>query len=89
MRDRRGPALGGVCLGIVTDSSQTRARVPLTAQEFVRCVPVIAGSIELAWRYRTSYQRPPDSIVTSQERYKTTSILAFAVQAHTEPKEME
>ena len=45
-------------------------------------MPIIAGSIELARRYRTSYQRPPSSHITSQERYKkTTYIVAFGVQA--------
>ena len=34
-------------------------------------MPVIAGPMELARRYRTSYQRPPGSHITSQERYKT------------------
>ena len=60
--------------------------VPMAARQSVHGVPVIAGSIELARRYRTSYQRPPGSNVTSQERYKTTNILAFAVQAHAEPR---
>ena len=50
-------------------------------------MPVIAGPMELARRYRTSYQRPPGSHITSQERYKTTNILAFAVQAYAELKE--
>ena len=81
-RGGRGPALGGVCLGIATDLSETRARVPFADRLSVHGMPVIAGWIELDRRYPTSYQRPPDSIVTSQERYKTTSILAFGVQAY-------
>ena len=32
-------------------------------------------------RHRTSYQRPPGSIVTSQDWYKTTNILAFREHA--------
>ena len=55
------------------------AFVPMSARQSVHGMPVIAGSIELARRYRTRYQRPPGSHITSQERYKTTSILAFAV----------
>ena len=43
----RGPALGGVCLGKPTDSSQTRASVPIAARPSIRCVPVIARSLEL------------------------------------------
>ena len=51
----RGPALGGVCLGKPTDSSETRGRVPMSARQSVHGMPVIAGSIELvARRYRTS-----------------------------------
>ena len=60
--------------------------VPMSARQSVHGMPVIAGSIELARRYRTSYQRPSGSNVTSPERYKTTNILAFAVQAHAEPR---
>ena len=70
-----------VCLGELTDSSETRSFVPMSARQSVHGMPVIAGSIELARRYRTSYQRPPGSHITSQERYKTTNILAFGVQA--------
>ena len=77
----RGPALGGVCLGKTTDSSETRGCVPMSARQSVHGMPVIAGSIELARRYRTSYQRPRGSHITSQERYKTTNILAFRMQA--------
>jgi len=64
-----------------TDSSETCGFVPMSARQSVHGMPVIAGSIELARRYRTSYQRPPGSHITSQERYKTTNILAFGVQA--------
>ena len=53
----RGPALGGVYLGIRTAISQTRGFVPMSARQSVHGMPVIAGSIELARRYRTSYQR--------------------------------
>ena len=58
----------------------------MSARQSVHGMPVIAGSIELARRYRTSYQRPPGSHITSQERYKTTNILVFAVQAHAESR---
>ena len=32
---RRGPALGGVCLGKTTDSSETRGCVPMSARQSV------------------------------------------------------
>ena len=64
----RGPALGGVCLGIATDLSETRARVPFADRPSVHGMPLPHGSIELVERYRTSYERPSDDIVTSQER---------------------
>ena len=83
---RRGPALGGVCLGKLTGFVRDTRSVPIAARQSVHGMPVIAGSIELARRYRTSYQRPSGSNVTSPERYKTTNILAFAVQAHAEPR---
>ena len=78
--------LGGVCLRKPTDFSQTRGFVPMSARQSVHGMPVIAGSIELARRYRTSYQRPPGSVVSSQEMYPSAKILAFAVQAHAEPR---
>ena len=62
------------------------AFVPIAARQSVHGMPVIAGPMELARRYRTSYQRPPGSHITSQERYKTTSILAFGMQAYAEPR---
>ena len=34
------------CLGIDTDSSETRGSVPIAARQSVRCVPVIARSLE-------------------------------------------
>ena len=57
------------------------AFVPIAARQSVHGMPVIAGPMELARRYRTSYQRPPSSHITRQERYKTTNILAFGGQA--------
>ena len=42
---RRGPALGGACLRIDTDSSQTRGSVPITARQSVRCVPVMVRAL--------------------------------------------
>ena len=83
---RRGPALGGVCLRKTTDLPQTHTRVPIADRQSIHGMPVIAGWIELARRYRTSYQRPPGSNVTSQEMYPSANILAFAVQAHAEPR---
>ena len=58
------------------------ARVPIAARRSVHGMPVIAGSLELGQREGSSYQRPPHSIVTSQEMYPSASIVAFGVQAH-------
>ena len=83
---RRGPALGGVCLGKPTDLSETRGSVPIAARRSVHGMPVMAGWIELVKRYPTSYQRPSDSIVMNRERYKTIKLLPFSVPAHAEPR---
>ena len=85
----RGPALGGVCLRKTTDFPQTHTRVPIADRQSIHGMPVIAGWIELARRYRTSYQRPPGSNVTSQEMYPSANILAFAVQRTPSQEEME
>ena len=58
------------------------ARVPIAARRSIHGMPVIAGSLELGQGEGSSYQRPPDSIVMSQEMYPSASILAFGVQAH-------
>ena len=72
-RRRRGPALGGACLRIDTDSSQTRGSVPITARQSVRCVPVIAGSTELGRRYRTIYQRSETRIALALKVYHSAA----------------
>jgi len=59
-----------VCLGKRTDSSETRG---------------YAGT-DCRYCYRTGYQRPSGSVVSSQEMYPSANILAFAVQAHAEPR---
>ena len=38
---RRGPALGGACLGICDVLSETRGSVPIAARQSVRDMPVI------------------------------------------------
>ena len=43
---RRGPALGGVYLGISTAISQTRGFVPMSARQSVHGMPVIAGAAQ-------------------------------------------
>ena len=65
--------------------SDTRS-VPIADRQSVHGMAVIAGWIELITGHPTSYERPPGSHITSQERYKTTSILAFAVQADAVPR---
>ena len=78
-RCRLGPDVGG-CMSRKNYRFVRDARfVPATARQSVHGMPVIAGSIELARRYRTSYQQPPGSHITSQERYTTTNILAFTM----------
>ena len=54
----------------------------MSARQSVHCFPLMASPIELAELYRTSYQRPPGSIVMSQKWYKTTNIWPYCVQAH-------
>ena len=41
----RGPALGGACLGIDTDSSETRGSEPIAARSSIRCVPVMVRAL--------------------------------------------
>jgi len=54
---RRGPALGGVCLGKPTDSSETAGRARFPAWQSVRCVPVMARSLEHIKAVGTSQER--------------------------------
>ena len=52
---RRGPALGGVCLGgIRTDFSQTRGCAGLPTRRSVHVVKALRSSIELAIAHRTA-----------------------------------
>ena len=60
--------------------SDTRS-VPIADRQSVHGMAVIAGWIELITGHPTSYERPPGSHITSQERYKTTNILAFREHA--------
>ena len=86
---RRGPALGGACLRICTDVSQTRGFVPTLAQQSVHGMPVIAGSMDLVRRHRTSYQRPPGSNITSQESTKPPAFWHSACKRTPSQEEME
>ena len=70
---RRGPGLGGSCLGISTDSSQTRGSVPIADRQSVHCVPVIAGSMVLVRHYRTIYQRSETRIALALEVYHSAA----------------
>ena len=47
-------------------------------------LPLVGAQIELVERYPTSYERPSDDIVTSQERYTSADIWPFAVPADAE-----
>ena len=66
MYKRRGPGLGGACLGIGTDSSQTRGRVPIAARQSVQCVPVIVRALR---------RIKPEG--THKERFETRNALAL------------
>ena len=65
---RRGPGLGGACLGISTDLSQTRTRVPIAARQSVHCVPVM--DVALGRIKRQGYVK---------ERFETRIALALKV----------
>ena len=76
----------GACLGISTDSSQTRASVPIAARQSVHDMPVVAGSLKRIKRQGSVLVRSKKLETSSQEVYQRASILAFAVQAHAEPR---
>ena len=67
------PGLGGSCLGISTDSSQTRGSVPIADRQSVHCVPVIAGSMVLVRHYQTIYQRSETRIALALEVYHSAA----------------
>ena len=69
----RGPGLGGPCLGISIDSSQTRGSVPIADRPSVHCVPVIAGSLKLMELEGSVKERSQTRIALALERYKTAA----------------
>ena len=66
---RRGPARGGENLGKSRISPQIAGIVPATPAPIARCLPPMAGSMQLAELHRTSYLRPSGSVVVPFERY--------------------
>ena len=94
-KPRRTPLYGVSELGhhnyvrsprISTDSSQTRASVPIAARQSVHDMPVVAGSLKRIKRQGSVLVRSKKLETSSQEVYQRASILAFAVQAHAEPR---
>ena len=78
---RRGPALGGVCLGKPTDSSQTRGRAGLPTRRSVHVMKALRSPIELAIAHRTTSADSTDDVVVSVQVQKSGDILPFGVQA--------
>ena len=70
---RRGPALGGVCLGKTTDSSETRGRARLSARQSVQCVPVMARSLGTTKPEGTHKERSQKRIALALEVCTTAS----------------
>ena len=70
---RRGPALGGACLRICTDLSQTRACVTITARQSVQCVPVMARSLRRIKPEGTHKERSQMRIAQTLEWYTTAA----------------
>ena len=70
---RRGPGLGGPCLGISPDSSQTRGSVPIADRPSVHCVPVIAGSLKLMELEGSVKERSQTRIALAQEWYHSAA----------------
>ena len=81
-RARRGPALGGVCLGKLTDSSETRVSVPIAARQSVHGMPLMVRALGGTRAEGTQLERRKKLQITSQERYTSASIWPFGVQAH-------
>ena len=79
---RPGPALGGACLGICIDSSETRGSVPIAAWQSVRDMPVIAGSLKRIKGQGSVLVRSEKHQISSQERYQSANILPLGVQAY-------
>ena len=74
----QGPFIGGSCLRIGNDNSQTRLRAPIAARQSVHSMPLIAGSTELVELCRTSYQRRKTSIVVKIEWCTKLKIVSSA-----------
>ena len=55
--------------------------VPMAARQSVHGMPVIAGSIELVERYRTSYWASSESILMKRKLYNSANICPFRVHA--------
>ena len=75
----RGPALGGVCLGKPTDSSQTRGCVPMAARQSVHGMPLMVRALGGVEPEGTHLERRKKLETSSQERYISADIWPFAV----------
>ena len=83
---RRGPALSGVCLGKPIDSSETRAAVPTADRPSVHGMPVMDVALRRIECKGHVKERRKKHEISRQEVYQRANILAFAVQAHAEPR---
>ena len=77
----RGPALGGVCLGKPTDSSETLDFVPMSARQSVRCLLIMAGSLGRIEREGSHQERSENSILIKRNRYRSANFCPFLVHA--------
>ena len=70
---RRGPGLGGPCLGKSTDSSQTRASVPIAARPSVHCVPVMGVALGRIKRQGYVKERSQTRIALTQDVFRSAA----------------
>ena len=66
--------------------SETRASVPIAARQSVHGMPLMVRSLGTTRAEGSHLERRKKLQTTSQEVYQSTNILAFAVQAHAEPR---
>ena len=67
-----GPARGGEDLTKSLARRKIARFVPTMLVPTARCLPPVAGSMQLVETHRTSYWRPSDSVVVKNERYNQT-----------------
>ena len=75
-----------VCLGKPTDSSETRASVPIADRPSVHGMPVMDVALRRIECEGYVKERRKKHEISRQEVYQRANILPFAVQAHAEPR---